>query len=214
MKWGCRGHWGYRGSKAWKITTENFRVTQDLEFSFTLMFWKNNFLVESWNIKLKFSTFSIRGCWGQPMLLFWKLVDETQISKPPKPTMNHKPIKWLILPPFRAELLFTLQNEIPCTRPGTRLGKTRNTGLYSFVVNQGILYISWVYHYLNCTLRWKHYFFYWIERNNVCFTSFLSQAVARLNTAVGITSLNISYFLRIQNFPAFHQAFRYKKCKL
>ena len=26
--------------------------------------------------------FSIRGCWGQPMLLFWKLVDESQMPKP------------------------------------------------------------------------------------------------------------------------------------
>ena len=52
MKWGCRGHWGHwgcwgcwghwgcRGSKAWKITTEDFRVIQVLEFSFILMFWK------------------------------------------------------------------------------------------------------------------------------------------------------------------------------
>ena len=24
------------------------------------------------------STFSVRGCWGQPMLLFWKLIHETQ----------------------------------------------------------------------------------------------------------------------------------------
>ena len=32
---------------------------------------------------LNFSTFSVRGCWAQPMSLFWKLVDETQISKPP-----------------------------------------------------------------------------------------------------------------------------------
>ena len=38
--------------------------------------------VESWNIMLNFLTFSIGGCWGQPMLLFWKPVDETQMSKP------------------------------------------------------------------------------------------------------------------------------------
>ena len=30
--------------------------------------------------------------------------------------MNHNSIKWLILLPLRAELLFTLQYEIPCTR--------------------------------------------------------------------------------------------------
>jgi hypothetical protein len=26
-------------------------------------------------------TFSVRGCWDQPILFFWKLVDETLISK-------------------------------------------------------------------------------------------------------------------------------------
>ena len=52
MKWGCRGHWGHwgcwghwghlgcRGLKAWKITTEDFRVIKILEFSFILMFWR------------------------------------------------------------------------------------------------------------------------------------------------------------------------------
>ena len=38
--WGCWGHWDCRCSKAWKITTEDFRVIQVLEFSFILMFWK------------------------------------------------------------------------------------------------------------------------------------------------------------------------------
>ena len=50
------------------------------------------------------------------MLFFLKLVDETQISKPLEPTMNPISIKSLILLPLRAELLFTLQYEIPCTR--------------------------------------------------------------------------------------------------
>ena len=55
MKWGCRGHWGHwgcwghwghwgcRGVKAWKITTEDFRVIQAFEFSFIFMFWKKVF---------------------------------------------------------------------------------------------------------------------------------------------------------------------------
>ena len=87
--WGCRGHWGYRGSKVWKLTTEDFRVIQVLEFSFILMFWKNIDLVDSWNIILKFTTFFVGGCWGQLMLLFWKLVDETQMSTAPKATSHH-----------------------------------------------------------------------------------------------------------------------------
>ena len=55
-KWGCRGHWGHwgcwgqwghwgcRGFKAWKITTDDFRVIQELELSFIFMFWKQVFL--------------------------------------------------------------------------------------------------------------------------------------------------------------------------
>ena len=31
-------------------------------------------------IPLNFSNFSLRGWWGQPMSLFWKLVDETQMA--------------------------------------------------------------------------------------------------------------------------------------
>ena len=63
---------------------------------------------------LNFRTFPFGGCWGQSMLLFWKLVDETQISKPPEPTRHHNSIKLLIPLSLRAELLFTLHYEIPC----------------------------------------------------------------------------------------------------
>ena len=70
--WGCRGHWSCRGSKVWKITIEHFRVIQVLEFSFILMFWKDIYLVGSWNIIFKFTNFFVWGCWGQPMLLFLK----------------------------------------------------------------------------------------------------------------------------------------------
>jgi hypothetical protein len=48
------------------------------------------------------------------MLLFLKLVDETQISKPLEPTRHHNSIKLWILLPLRADLLVTLQYEIPC----------------------------------------------------------------------------------------------------
>ena len=56
MKWGCQshwghwgcwghwGHWGCRGFKAWKITTEDFKVIQAFEFSFVFMFWEKCFL--------------------------------------------------------------------------------------------------------------------------------------------------------------------------
>ena len=35
-------------------------------------------------------TFSVGGCWGHPMLFFSNLVDETQMSKPPKATRHHQ----------------------------------------------------------------------------------------------------------------------------
>ena len=37
----------------------------------------------------KNTTFFVGGCWGQPMLHFWKLVDETQIYEPPEATRHH-----------------------------------------------------------------------------------------------------------------------------
>ena len=78
--WGCWGHWGCRGFKASKITTEDFRLIQVLELSFISMFLGKNFLVKSWSIKLDLSNFSVWGCWGQPMLLFWKLVANIKMS--------------------------------------------------------------------------------------------------------------------------------------
>ena len=66
-----------RSGKSLLRTSESSRFLNSVFF---LIFWKNIVLVESWNIILKFSTFSFGGCWGQPMLLFWKLVDETQMS--------------------------------------------------------------------------------------------------------------------------------------
>ena len=66
------------------------------------------------NFLLIFDTLSVGGCWGQPMLLFWKLIDETQISKPPEPTMHHNSIKLWILLSLSADLLYILQYETPC----------------------------------------------------------------------------------------------------
>ena len=61
-----------------------------------------------------FRTFSVRGCWEQPMLLFWKLIHETQISKPPEATRHQNSTKLLIILPLRADLLCTLHYETPC----------------------------------------------------------------------------------------------------
>ena len=65
-------------------------------------FEKKRKMFESWNIILNFSTFSVRGYWGQPMSLFGKLDDETQISKPPEPAMDLVSIKSMILLPLIA----------------------------------------------------------------------------------------------------------------
>ena len=70
--------------------------------------------------------FSIGGCWGQHMLLFWKLVDETQMYKTPEPTRHHNSIKLLILLPLRANLLCILHYETPC------MFLTNMVFLYSF----------------------------------------------------------------------------------
>ena len=55
MKWGCQGHWGHwgcwghwghwgcRSFKAWKTTTDDFKVIQALEFRFIVMLRKKVF---------------------------------------------------------------------------------------------------------------------------------------------------------------------------
>ena len=59
-------------------------------------------------------TLSVGDCWGQPMSFFWKLFDETQISKPPEAARHHNSIKLLILLPLRADLLMSVHSETPC----------------------------------------------------------------------------------------------------
>jgi hypothetical protein len=52
---------------------------------------KSNFLLIS----------DVGGCWGQPILLFWTLDYETQMSNRLEATRHHNSIKWLILLPLR-----------------------------------------------------------------------------------------------------------------
>ena len=63
IKKGCRGCWGQWGH------------------------W--DFGVESWNLRLNYSSFSVGGCWGQQMLLFWKQVVETQMPTTHEATRRH-----------------------------------------------------------------------------------------------------------------------------
>ena len=109
-------------SKARKITTKVFRGILDLEFinlgTKMILFWRFDFwfLTESWKPILNSSSFSLRGCWGQPMLLFWKLVDETQISKPQEYTDTFKQNLTCIFLSVRAILIEKFQFETPYRR--------------------------------------------------------------------------------------------------
>ena len=60
-------------------------------------------------------TLSVGGCWVQTLLLFWKLVDETQMSKPPEPTRNPSLRKFLILVPLRGSYFRSYHYETPCS---------------------------------------------------------------------------------------------------
>ena len=60
------------------------------------------------------STISVRGCWGQPMLIFWKLVDETQMPTTPEATSHHSLRKFSILLPLRNIMNHSFHYETPC----------------------------------------------------------------------------------------------------
>ena len=64
---------------------------------------------------LNFSNFSARGCRGQPMSLFQKLITETQISNPHEPALDHNSTKLMILLPFIAIYFRSMRYETPCT---------------------------------------------------------------------------------------------------
>ena len=127
MKWSCWGHWGHggcwnhwghwdcRGFKAWKITW-GLQSHAGSWIQLYFDFLKKYFLgVESWNIRLNFSTFSVRSCWGQPMLLFWKLSNKTQMSKPCDHAAKDMPSKFSIFLSLRAIYFRSYQYETPCT---------------------------------------------------------------------------------------------------
>ena len=87
-----------------------------------------SFLAPKWPIMIPFcgmhhqkstillisDTLSVGGCWGQPMLLFWKLVDETQMPTTPEATNHHSSRKLSILLPLRAIQNHSFHYETPC----------------------------------------------------------------------------------------------------
>ena len=66
------------------------------------------------NFSLIFCTFSVGGCWGQAMLLFWKQVDETQMTAPREYTDAFIIIKKLFLGGLRGLQSTSKQYERPC----------------------------------------------------------------------------------------------------
>ena len=96
------------------------RTPESWGFLNSVLFWcfeTKNIIEESWNIILNFSTFHVGGCWGQLMLLFWKLVQETQMSTPPEATRHHISTQLLVLLHLRAIYFSTFQYETPCNNP-------------------------------------------------------------------------------------------------
>ena len=59
-------------------------------------------------------TLSVGGCWGQPMLLFWKLVDETQMGSPCDHAVRDISSKLSIFLPLRAIYFRSYRYETPC----------------------------------------------------------------------------------------------------
>ena len=75
--WGRRGHWGQWGCRGLLGLENHYWVFQVLEINSLMTYItyfgvlkRQFFLTESWKPMLNFSTFSVRGCWGQPMFLF------------------------------------------------------------------------------------------------------------------------------------------------
>ena len=78
-------------------------------------------IIKNQNISLIDGTLSVGGCWGQPLLIFWKLVDETQISQPKEYTDAFKQNLTCLFLSVRAILKETFQCdcETPCTTGST-----------------------------------------------------------------------------------------------
>ena len=69
------------------------------------------------------------------MLLFWKLIDETQMSTPPKATRHHNSTKLWLLLPLRALYFSTFQYETPCSCANCKLKAHIRVLLYYTIEN-------------------------------------------------------------------------------
>ena len=68
------------------------------------------------NFSLISDTLSVGGCWGQPMLLFWKVADETQMGNPHDYAARDISWKLSIFLPFRAIWKKPYHYETPCKK--------------------------------------------------------------------------------------------------
>ena len=118
-------HWPHRPLQPrWPLQPQKPYFTKELPYSdgwIILGTKMTNSCQFLWNSSSKiqfftdFSTFSAGGCWGQPMLLFWKLGQETQMSTPPEATRHHISTQLLVLLHLRAIYFSTFQYETPCS---------------------------------------------------------------------------------------------------
>ena len=76
-----------------------------------------NFSIQPSLLESLYGTLSVRGCWGQPMLLFWKLVDELQIPKPQNYTDTFIITKKLLFVGLIGLRSISKPLETPCTIP-------------------------------------------------------------------------------------------------
>ena len=76
-----------------------------------------------------FSTFSVGGCWGQPMLLFQKLIDETQMPKLKEHTDTFIITSMLFLVGLRGIQSLSIWVETPCTLENWKCLWKKRSGL-------------------------------------------------------------------------------------
>ena len=104
--------------------------SRHLNLALFLCFENKYFGVESWNIILNFSTFSVGDCWGQQILLFWKLIDKTQISKPLESASYRNSTKLLIFLPSEPFTFtrFTIRHPVDCNVELLALTRAKKIG--------------------------------------------------------------------------------------
>ena len=95
------------------------------------------------NFSLIYDTLSVGGCWGLPMLLFWKLINETQIFKLPEPTRHHNQ-KILILLPLRVVFCMDRTTNIFIYTKLTNVNASIST-FKRFYSEANCIYVNWLF---------------------------------------------------------------------